>query len=93
MEESMLYPQTTADLVYQHLRRQIFSKKRLPGERLPEVLIARELNVSRTPVREALRRLTNEGLVDLIPNVGAVSPRLQNKRFSTHMRYENILNV
>jgi DNA-binding GntR family transcriptional regulator len=49
----------------------IFSRQLKPGQRLPEILIAEQLEVSRTPVREALRRLANEGLVVLIPNVGA----------------------
>lgn len=42
-----------------------------PGERLGEVELAQLLGVSRTPVREALRRLSAEGLVDLVPNKGA----------------------
>ena len=65
------YVQTAADIVYHELRRQIIAKKRHPGDRLPEESIARELDVSRTPVREAIRRLATEGLVTLIPNVGA----------------------
>lgn len=63
--------QTAADVVYRELRYQIFTKKRQPGERLPEESIAKELDVSRTPVREAIRRLATEGLVSLVPNVGA----------------------
>jgi DNA-binding GntR family transcriptional regulator len=57
----------------------IFSKQLKPGQRLPEVLLAEQLEVSRTPVREALRRLANEGLVVLMPNVGAsvVTPTRQ----------------
>jgi DNA-binding GntR family transcriptional regulator len=62
---------TSAEAVYRKLLHMIFSRQLKPGQRLPEILIAEQLEVSRTPVREALRRLANEGLVVLIPNVGA----------------------
>lgn len=42
-----------------------------PGRRLSEPLLAKELGVSRTPVREALMRLSEEGLVELVPGKGA----------------------
>ncbi len=63
--------QTAAGFVYDQLRRKIFEKALVSGQRLPEVAIAKELQVSRTPVREALRRLENEGLVQIIPGWGA----------------------
>ena len=44
----------------------------LPGQRLPQDTLASLLNVSRMPVRAALRRLESEGLVDLIPHRGAL---------------------
>lgn len=63
--------QTAAGFVYKQLRKKIFEKSLVSGQRLPEVAIAKELQVSRTPVREALRRLENEGLVQIIPGWGA----------------------
>lgn len=63
--------QTTAGYVYDQIKRKIFEKSLISGQRLPEVAIAKELQVSRTPVREALRRLENEGLVQIIPGWGA----------------------
>lgn len=63
--------QTAAGYVYDQLRKKIFEKTLISGQRLPEVAIAKELEVSRTPVREALRRLENEGLVQIIPGWGA----------------------
>ncbi|MDO9509359.1 MAG: GntR family transcriptional regulator [Thermovirgaceae bacterium] len=68
--EPRLYT-TSADYVYQELRHQIVTKQMKPGQRLPEVNIAVQMGVSRTPVREALRRLASEGLVLIIPNSGA----------------------
>ncbi len=75
MRDPRLYT-TSADYVYQELRHKIITKQMKPGQRLPEVNIAVQMGVSRTPVREALRRLASEGLVLIIPNSGArlVSP-------------------
>lgn len=60
-------PPTTVDSV----RGLILRGEYAPGERLGEVELAQLLGVSRTPVREALRRLSAEGLVDITPNKGA----------------------
>jgi DNA-binding GntR family transcriptional regulator len=68
--EPRLYT-TSADYVYHELRHKIITKQLKPGQRLPEVNIAVQMGVSRTPVREALRRLASEGLVIIIPNSGA----------------------
>lgn len=54
--------------VYNALREDILSGKYKVGENLVELRIAEELNVSRTPVREAIRQLELEGLVESIPN-------------------------
>lgn len=70
MREARFYT-TSADYVYQDLRHRIITKQLQPGQRLPEVNIAVQMGVSRTPVREALRRLASEGLVTIIPNSGA----------------------
>ena len=79
MAKELIKYKTASEYVYQQLRKQIFEKKLISGQRLPEVTIAKELNVSRTPVREALRKLANEGLVQILPNWGAtlVSPTKQ----------------
>lgn len=70
MKETAAAP-TAADTVYRQLKKQIISRRRQPGDRLREETIAKELDVSRTPVREAIRRLTAEGLATLVPNAGA----------------------
>lgn len=56
--------------VYEILRQQAIEYGFRPGERVNEVKLAAELNVSRTPVRAALNRLVSEGLLTLVPNKG-----------------------
>lgn len=64
-------PPTAADAVYEALRQRIASGRCGPGERLPEETLAEQLGVSRTPVREALRRLESEGFVSFETHRGA----------------------
>ena len=59
------------EIVFDTLRQAIISGDLAPGERLMEVQLAEELGVSRTPVREAIRQLEQEGLVELVPRKGA----------------------
>lgn len=56
--------------VYQQIREDILSGVYKTGEELPEIGLGERLGVSRTPVREALRQLALEGLVEQIPNKG-----------------------
>jgi DNA-binding GntR family transcriptional regulator len=53
------------------IRDAIIDGRLAPGQRLKEEELARELGISRTPVREALLMLQSEGLIDLVPNRGA----------------------
>lgn len=57
--------------VFNRIREEILSGKYHQNEELKETSIGNELGVSRTPVREALRQLELEGLVNIIPNKGA----------------------
>ena len=59
------------DVVFNTLRRAILRGELKPGERLMEIQLANKLGVSRTPVREAIRKLELEGLVLMIPRKGA----------------------
>jgi DNA-binding GntR family transcriptional regulator len=63
--------QSVVDHVYAALRERILSGELERGTRLRQASLADELGVSRTPLREALRRLASEGLVELSPNRGA----------------------
>ena len=60
------------DKAYETVRSGIIAGRYLAGARLTEQEIATTVGVSRTPVREALRRLDAEGLVEFTPNLGAV---------------------
>jgi DNA-binding GntR family transcriptional regulator len=60
------------DQILPHIRRDIVENRWKSGERLSEPLLCREFGVSRTPLRQALKTLEAEGLVQLIPHVGAV---------------------
>ena len=59
------------DVVFQTLRKAILTGELMPGERLMEIQLAEKLGVSRTPIREAIRKLELEGLVMNIPRRGA----------------------
>mgnify|MGYP000276104962 CR=1 FL=1 len=57
--------------VFDKIRSDILNGKYKRGEELVESSIGKELGISRTPVREAIRQLELEGLVQLVPNKGA----------------------
>ena len=69
--EARFQVQSVADQVYAVLRQRIADGEIERGSRLHQEDLAAEFGVSRTPVREALRRLAAEGLVDLFANRGA----------------------
>lgn len=66
----------TTDELTKFLENEILSGNLNPGDRLDEQALASRNNVSRTPVREALRRLSGTGLVELIPHRGAAVAKL-----------------
>lgn len=72
---------TLMDHVYDLLREDILANRLAPDTLLQEAPIARELDVSRGPVREALRRLEAEGLVEIAPHRGAVVTSLTWQEF------------
>lgn len=68
------------DVVFNTLRQGIITGEFAPGERLMEIALAERLGVSRTPVREAIRKLELEGLVVMIPRKGAEVARITEER-------------
>lgn len=71
MEKKMQTANLTAG-VYQKIRKGILNGTWTPGQSLTELMLSQLLQVSRTPVREALHQLELEGLIELRPNRGAV---------------------
>ena len=67
------------DVVFNTLRRAILTGELKPGERLMEIHLANKLGVSRTPIREAIRKLELEGLVLMIPRKGAQVAEITEK--------------
>ena len=67
------------DVVFNTLRQAILRGELEPGERLMEIQLAERLGVSRTPIREAIRKLELEGLVLMIPRKGAEVARISEK--------------
>jgi DNA-binding GntR family transcriptional regulator len=59
------------ELVARYLRQQILNGDLRPGQRITQDAVARQLAISRLPVREAIRELATEGLLTIQPNVGA----------------------
>lgn len=67
------------EVVFEYLRNAILNGELKPGERLMEVTLAEQLGVSRTPVREAIRKLEKESFVIMIPRKGAYVADLTKK--------------
>lgn len=72
------------DVVFENLRESILTGRLKPGQRLMEIQLAEGLGVSRTPVREAIRKLELEDLVVMLPRKGA---------YVTNMSLKEILDV
>lgn len=67
------------DVVFNTLRQAILKGELKPGERLMEIQLAQRLGVSRTPIREAIRKLELEGLVTMVPRKGAEVAKITEK--------------
>jgi GntR family transcriptional regulator, rspAB operon transcriptional repressor len=67
---------TAASKIYSDLRTELVSLQRLPGEVISEAEIALSYGVSRTPVREAILKLSDEGLLEIFPQSGIFVSRI-----------------
>jgi DNA-binding GntR family transcriptional regulator len=73
---------TLSDEIFQALAKDILSGTFEPGSRLDEPSICRKFKVSRTPIREALRRLSGTGLVEITPRKGVTVARIDATQLS-----------
>lgn len=72
-------PASLAEIAYNTLRESIFSFKLMPGTIYNEMAVAGDLGLSRTPVREALLRLSTQGLINFLPRKGFEVARYTRK--------------
>lgn len=70
-DKKMKTKKSAEQVIIEKLKQAILSRELAPGTQLVESTISRKLNVSRTPIRNAYRKLVEEGYVTLIPNKGA----------------------
>jgi len=59
-----------SDLAYKHISGELLNGELTPGQKISEPALAKKLGISRTPVREAIHRLKNEGLLQQVPSSG-----------------------
>ncbi|MDY6038412.1 MAG: GntR family transcriptional regulator [Eubacterium sp.] len=64
------------EIVYEELKKNIMTGNIVPGTRLMEVELSNQMGVSRTPIREAIRKLEKEGLVTIQPRHGAYASEI-----------------
>jgi DNA-binding GntR family transcriptional regulator len=85
---------TLSDEIFHALVKDILSGRVEPGARLDEPSICRKFNVSRTPIREALRRLSGTGLVEITPRRGVTVARIDveqlNEMFEALAEFEGL---
>lgn len=81
------------DVVFNTLRQEILTGKLKPGERLMEIHLANKLGVSRTPIREAIRKLELEGLVIMMPRRGAEVAQISWKSLKDVLEVRSALDA
>ena len=81
------------DVVFNTLRQAILTGELKPGERLMEIHLANKLGVSRTPIREAIRKLELEGLVTMVPRKGAEVARITEKSLKDVLEVRRALDA
>jgi len=80
------------DVVFNTLREAILKGEVKPGERLMELQLASKLGVSRTPIREAIRMLEQEGLAVTIPRKGAQVAKMTEKDMEDVLQIREVLD-
>ena len=80
------------DVVFQTLREAILQGRLKPGDRLMEIQLANQLGVSRTPIREAIRMLEQEGLAITVPRKGAQVAKMSEKDMEDVLETREVLD-
>ena len=93
MQQNMNEYLPLRDVVFNTLRQAILTGELKPGERLMEIHLADRLGVSRTPIREAIRKLEMEGLVVMIPRKGAQVARITEKNLKDVLEVRRALDM
>ena len=93
MQQNMNEYLPLRDVVFNTLRQAILTGELKPGERLMEIHLADRLGVSRTPIREAIRKLELEGLVVMIPRKGAQVARITEKNLKDVLEVRRALDM
>lgn len=75
----IIQKQNISEELVKYIKQQIISGELNPGDRIVETKLARELGVSQTPVREAIRHLHGEGIITIVPNKGPMVRTLDMK--------------
>jgi len=75
----IIQKQNISEELVKYIKQQIITGELNPGDRIVETKLARELGVSQTPVREAIRHLHGEGIITIVPNKGPMVRTLDMK--------------
>jgi len=68
------------NIAYKHITKKLMTAELVAGQKLSEQIIATECGISRTPVREAIRRLTEEGVLYQVPSIGTFVSQLDRSQ-------------
>ena len=89
--ERLIESPNLRDRVYEILKKSIISQEIPPGEKIDEEAIAKQLGVSRTPIRETLCRLENEGIVKIVPRRGAFVAKHSREKITELLMVREVL--
>lgn len=81
--------------VYDYIIERINNKEFVPQEHIKEMEISKALNISRTPIRSAFKRLEKENIIKIVPYKGALilKPQLNNESFQERIQFLELLTT
>lgn len=93
MSEKIEAHLTLSEKIYNAIIEAILKKELKPGERLTELELAQKYGISRTPIREAFRKLQSEGFLNIIPRKGAVVAEITEERVVEFYEVKGVLEA